>query len=86
VDYVENKPKNGSKVTITNNQQMVMPVLMKVEERNGKTHEFKVPVEIWKKGQEAQFKVNTTSKIKHITIDAEHQVPDIDRSNNEWKK
>ncbi|WP_159022002.1 M1 family metallopeptidase [Formosa sp. L2A11] len=84
VDYVKEKVANGATISVANNQQMVMPVLVSVEEANGKTHEFKVPVEIWKFGKTAQFHVNTTSKIIHVTIDSEHQVPDIDRSNNVW--
>lgn len=72
-------------ITVTNNQQMVMPILVTVTESNGKTHNFKVPVEIWKFGKDAQFKVNTTSKITQVELDAKHQLPDIERSNNVWK-
>jgi hypothetical protein len=85
VEYVQDKVSNGAMITVTNNQQMVMPILVKVEESNGKIHEFKVPVEIWKFGKDAQFKVNITSKITQIELDANHQLPDIDRSNNDWK-
>src|SRR5699024_133353 len=85
VDYTEDDPAKGAVITVVNNRQMVMPVLVSVEEENGKSHRFKVPVELWKFGAEAQFKVNTTSKIKQIVLDPEHQLPDLDRSNNEWK-
>lgn len=85
VDYTEGKETNGADITVTNNQQMVMPILATVEESNGKTQKFTVPVEIWKFGKDAKFHVNTTSKITHIVLDAEHQLPDIDRANNEWK-
>lgn len=85
VDYVKDEMSNGATITVTNNQQMVMPILVTVEESNGKVHDFKVPVEIWKYGKDAQFHVNTTSKITHVILDAKHQLPDIDRSNNEWK-
>ncbi|WP_338355972.1 M1 family metallopeptidase [Yeosuana marina] len=84
VTYVKEDESKGANITVTNNQQMVMPILVKVEESNGKIHEFKVPVEIWKFGKDAEFHVNSTSKIKRIIIDEKHQLPDIDRSNNEW--
>jgi aminopeptidase N len=85
VEYVKDKMSNGATITVTNNQQMVMPILVTVEESNGAVHEFKVPVEIWKFGKDAQFHVNTTSKIIHVILDAKRQLPDIDRSNNEWE-
>ncbi len=85
VTYTENKESNGADVTVTNNQQMVMPILVTIEETNGKTHNFTVPVDIWKYGKDATFHVNTTSKLKQIVLDADHQLPDIDRGNNEWK-
>lgn len=85
VDYVKDNPENGAEITVTNKQQMVMPILVNVEEQNGKTHDFKVPVEVWKYGKDAKFHVNTTSKITHIELDAKHQLPDTDRSNNDWK-
>ncbi len=84
VDYVKENAENGAMITVSNNRQMVMPVLVKVEESNGKSHEFNVPVELWKQGKDARFRLNSTSKIKHITIDPQHLLPDIDRSNNEW--
>lgn len=85
VDYVEGREAAGATITVTNKQQMVMPILVRVEESNGKIHQFTVPVEIWKFGKDAKFKVNTSSTIKHIEIDTNHQLPDTDRSNNEWK-
>ncbi|MCG2462002.1 M1 family metallopeptidase [Flavobacteriaceae bacterium F89] len=75
----------GATITVDNNKQMVMPILVRVEESNGKTHEFKVPVEVWKFGKTAHFHVNTTSTINRIILDANHQLPDVDRSNNEWE-
>ena len=85
MEYTESKETNGATITVTNKQQMVMPILVRVEESNGKTHAFSVPVEIWKFGKDASFHVNTTSKITYIVLDADHQLPDMDRSNNEWK-
>lgn len=85
VEYKDNNPENGAEISVRNNDQMVMPISVEVEESNGETHEFKVPVGIWKKGKDATFNVNTTSKIKRVVIDNDHQLPDTDRSNNVWK-
>lgn len=85
VEYLEENPSKGVNISVLNKQQMVMPILITVEEENGKIHQLKVPVAIWKYGEEAKFKVNTSSKIKYIELDKKHQLPDIDRSNNVWK-
>lgn len=85
VEYTDGKANNGCDITVTNNQQMVMPVLVRVQEANGKIHNFKVPVEIWKYGKDAKFHVNTTSEIRSVVLDADHQLPDMDRDNNKWK-
>lgn len=85
VEYVDKDPAKGAIITVTNNQQMVMPILVKIEEENGKVQNLKVPIEIWKFGGEATFTVGTTSKIKKVELDSEHQLPDIDRSNNVWE-
>ena len=85
VDYSEGKAENGADISVTNKQQMVMPILVTVEESNGKTHKFTVPVEIWKFGKDATFHVNTTSKINRVELDSDHQLPDMDRANNVWK-
>lgn len=85
VAYIKDDPVQGAKITVQNKRKMVMPVLVKVEETNGETHEFKVPVEIWKFGQDAEFQVNTSSKIKQITLDPDQQLPDMDRTNNTWR-
>ena len=84
VDYVNDKPQEGSLIRLQNNQKMAMPVLIKVEEENGEIHDLNVPVEIWKFGETAEIKVHTTSKIKTVTLDEHHELPDTDRSNNIW--
>lgn len=86
VEYTDSSKANGADITVSNNQQMVMPILVSVEESNGNSHKFTVPVDVWRYGKDAKFHVNTTSEITQIVLDAEHKIPDIDRSNNVWKK
>lgn len=85
VEYVDKDPAKGAVITVTNNQQMVMPILVKIEETNGKIQDIKVPVEIWKYGGEVSFTIATSSKIKKVELDSEHQLPDTDRRNNIWE-
>lgn len=82
IEYVDNDPSKGALITIVNNDQMVLPVPMKIEQENGKTDSIQLPVEIWQRGGEWTFHYPSTSIIKKITIDPDHDYPDINPSNN----
>jgi hypothetical protein len=84
VKYVDNDPTKGALITIVNNDQMVLPVPMKIEQENGKTDSIELPVEIWQRGGEWTFHYPSTSAIKKVTIDPDHDYPDIDPSNNTY--
>jgi hypothetical protein len=86
VSYVDDKPANGSEITIENKEKMVMPVLVLVKEANGKEHTINLPVEVWQRGAEWRFTVPSTSEIKEVILDPENKLPDWDRENNGWKK
>lgn len=86
VTAIDGKPENGSEITIINKDKMVMPVLLRVKETNGKIHEIILPVEIWQRGAEWIFTVPSTSEIKEVTIDPDKKLPDTDRTNNGWKR
>ncbi|MDP4284958.1 MAG: M1 family metallopeptidase [Bacteroidota bacterium] len=84
IKYVDNDPSKGALITIVNNDQMVLPVPMKIEQENGQTDSIELPVEIWQRGGEWTFEYPSTSVIKKITIDPDHDFPDIDPSNNTY--
>ncbi|MBK5271154.1 MAG: M1 family metallopeptidase, partial [Bacteroidia bacterium] len=86
VKYVDNNPANGANITIENLEKMPLPVIVLVKEANGKEHKINLPVEVWQRGPEWSFGVPTTSEIKEVTLDPDKQMPDIDRTNNRWKK
>ncbi len=84
VKYVENDPSKGALITIENLDQMVMPVVMAIQQDNGKTDTIKLPVEIWQRGGSWTFKYQSDSKIKSIVIDPKHEMPDYNPQNNTW--
>ncbi len=86
VQYNNNKPENGAAITIQNLEQMVMPVDVLVKEANGKQQRLQLPVEVWQRGPEWTFTVNTTSKITEITLDPDKKLPDVNRKNNSGDK
>ncbi len=51
----------------------------------GKTDSLNIPVEIWQNNTSWIVKVNSTEKIKSVTIDPSKVYPDINFANNNWK-
>lgn len=86
VNYKEEKPENGSSITIETLDKMVMPVTVVVKEANGKEHKVDLPVEIWQRGAEWTFSVATTSEITEVILDPDKKLPEWERENNTWKK
>jgi hypothetical protein len=84
VKYVNGLAANGALVTIENLQQIALPVIVKVTERNGHTQEVKLPVDVWRRDTEWTFKVNSTSPITSVVLDPNNELPDINRKNNTW--
>ena len=82
VKYIDNNPAKGALITLVNNEQMVLPVPLLIEQENGTKDSMTLPVEIWQRGGNWTFRYPSTSKIKRVTIDHDHDFPDIDPSNN----
>ena len=85
VKYIDQNPAKGALITIDNNNNMVMPVDVKIFESNGKTGTKSLPVEIWQQGAEFTFKYDSISKIDSAVIDPEKHLPDVNLKNNVWK-
>ncbi|MFN2456784.1 MAG: M1 family metallopeptidase [Chitinophagaceae bacterium] len=82
VAYVDNKPEKGALITVLNMDKMVMPVTVLVKEANGKEQRIDLPVEVWQRGGDWTFTVNTTSKLKEVVLDPDKKLPDVNRKNN----
>jgi hypothetical protein len=84
VKYVDNDPSKGALITIDNKGKMILPVIVKVIEKNGPTATVQLPVEVWQRGGTWTFKYPSKNKIEKIILDPEKVLPDMDRKNNEW--
>ena len=82
VTTVDGKWEDGSFIRLENLGQMAMPVTVLIKETNGKEQRINLPVEVWQRGKEWTFKVNTTSKIADVILDPDKKLPDINRKNN----
>ena len=84
IDYPKNDPTQGSLITIENVEEMALPVTALIKEENGKTGTVKLPAEIWQRGPIWTFPYKSTSKILSVTLDPDHQLPDVDPDNNSF--
>jgi Peptidase family M1 domain len=82
IKYVDNDPAKGALITLVNNDQMVLPVPLRIEQANGQVDSLTLPVEIWQRGGTWTFEYPSTSPIKMVTIDPDHDYPDINPANN----
>ncbi|GAB3907726.1 M1 family metallopeptidase [Mucilaginibacter boryungensis] len=87
VEHNKKDPDNVYRITLVNKEKMAMPVDMKVTQTNGKTEVVHLPVNIWQRGGGVwTFKYTADSTIQTIELDPDHQLPDVNRTNNIWKK
>ena len=80
--YVDGDPAKGLHVTVANRSQLVLPATLRVELQGGEHVDVRVPAETWMLNVTHTFTVNTTARVKSVTLDPEHHIPDSDRSNN----
>jgi len=83
--YVNNDPKKGVRVTVTNKEQMAMPFTVEVLLKNGAKQRMYLPVETWLQNKTASFTVPTTFEAESVTVDPDNALPDMNRKNNVMK-
>ena len=83
------RPRKGGKtvrVTFTNNEELVMPLVFKATWSDGSTEVRSLPVEIWATSNRWSTTLQTNGRaLTEILIDPERVFPDIDAKNNSWK-
>lgn len=84
VKYVNEDETKGALITIENLEEMALPVVLAIKETNGNKDTIHLPVEIWQRGGTWTFLYKSTSKLTNITIDPNHEFPDVNSNNNVW--
>ena len=82
--YISGDPANGALIVVDNLEQMAMPIYLQYETVSGKKETVKVPVEVWQNNTSWIVKLNTTEKIKSVTIDPDRVFPDVNYDNNKY--
>jgi len=82
ISYVNGDATKGAIITLVNKGKLAMPVDVQINQANGKTETIHFDVNIWQRGSVWEFKYPSTTVIKSVVIDPNHELPDTDRSNN----
>jgi len=72
----------GALVTVANLDKLVMPATLEVVYADGSKQDIRVPVETWMEHRSYDIRVDGEKAVKSATIDPNHVIPDVDRSNN----
>jgi hypothetical protein len=80
--YVNNDPKQGLDVTLSNRGRLVMPMPMQIDFQDGSQQPVVVPVEAWMQGNTASFVLATDKAVKSVTLDPDHKLPEADRTDD----
>jgi hypothetical protein len=74
--------RKGAEVTVANLDKLVMPSTLEVVYTDGSKQDVRVPVETWMQHRSYVIRVEGNKPVKSATIDPQHVIPDVDRSNN----
>jgi hypothetical protein len=80
--YVDNDPKKGIRITVSNKEQMAMPFTVEVKLKDGTKQRTYFPVETWQQNKAISFILTTTAEAESVTVDPDAALPDINRKNN----
>lgn len=74
--------RKGAEVTVANLDKLVMPSTLEVIYTDGSKQDVRVPVETWMQHRSYAIRVDGNKPVKSATIDPQHVIPDVNRSNN----
>ena len=81
--YENNDYKKGLHVELQTHDQLIMPATLQIRFTDGSTQRMTIPVEAFFKSNTAKLDLPTTMKVRDVTIDPDHKLPDDDRANNQ---
>lgn len=77
---------DGFLIGLENKGEIPMPVELKVFYEDDTSETFKLPVEIWHRGNEWKHLLKTKKEVVRVVFDPNQMVPDINMLNNTWNK
>jgi hypothetical protein len=78
---------DSTHITVANRGRVPMPARVRVTRSDGSTETHVIPVEVWLKGAERHtLRVPAAPTVTRVEIDPDEDFPDLDRSNQLWKR
>ena len=74
--------RKGIDVTVANRQPLVLPATLQVTYVDGSRQDVRVPWETWQQHRSYVIHVDGRQRVKSVTIDPAHVLPDAARDNN----
>ena len=71
-------------ISLSNNGDIPMPVKMQVTFADDTTQMVKLPVEIWQRGNDWNYLLETNKEVSKVVIDPSKMLPDVNFSNDSW--
>lgn len=78
--------REGYDIVVDNLGKLPMPIILGVETASGKKDIVKVPVDVWMRNSSWTVRFPTTEEVVAVTIDPDHELPEVNAANNTWKK
>lgn len=77
--------ESSAVITILDQGEVPMPVLVRVTYRDGTTSDHRIEVDDWIRGlRETTLEIETPRPIESVEIDPDNYFADVDRANNVW--
>ncbi|MCG6957026.1 MAG: M1 family metallopeptidase [Gemmatimonadetes bacterium] len=76
----------GTVIHLGNDAGLVMPVLLRVEMKDGRTLDRRLPVQVWIRGDSFDYLLPDKGTVERVVIDPDHALPDVNRDNNAWDR
>ena len=71
-------------ISLSNNGDIPMPVKMQVTFADNTTQLVELPVEIWQRGNDWNYLLETDKQVSKVILDPNKMLPDVNFSNDSW--
>ncbi len=78
--YVDGDFRNGLHLEVTASDRLVMPATIEIRFTEGAPQRMTLPVEAFLKGGTARFDLATDRRVRDVTLDPDHVLPEADRA------
>jgi hypothetical protein len=76
---------DSTRIVVEDRGLAPMPVLVVVTRAGGKVERHTLPVEPWLRGERRQT-LSVAGAVEQVEVDPEEWFPDLDRTNNRWRR